>query len=204
MQQRVSGYPPSEVDQVTRRVWALLWAHDEAGASREALRVYGAEVYGFLLGALDDPSNASSLYADVQKRVETEVGGLAALCSLRTWLYLLARRELRERRLQRGQRGERTASFGRVASGERRASSSNAISTLRTSLTEEERELLILRVDRKFTWREIALTDLGERAVDPERIALATRAVRERIQAIILRVRQAAAAEMNDPPDGRP
>jgi DNA-directed RNA polymerase specialized sigma24 family protein len=187
-----------EANRVADRVRGLLRARDEVGACREALLAYGAEVYGFLLGVLDDPATAGALYADVQKRVATEVGGFVQRCSLRTWLYLLARRELRERRLQ-GR--DETPSRSLPASGERRRTQPDPISDLRVSLTQEERELLILRVDRDFTWCDVALTELGERTVDRYQIAQVTRSVRERVEAIVERLRQAAANDINVPPE---
>jgi DNA-directed RNA polymerase specialized sigma24 family protein len=190
----------ADPDRATGRVRTLLGARDDAGASREALLAYGPEIYGFVLGVLEDPASATSLYADVQKRMETELGGFVQRCSLRTWLYVLARRELRDRRLQ-GRNA--TVSRAPLMSGDRRMTPSNAISNLRTSLTQEEHELLILRVDRKLTWRDLALTELGERAVASDQIAMAMHVVRERVESVIQRLRRAAAAEMSDLPNGR-
>ncbi len=190
-----------EEERLTSHVRALLQSHDEVGAVRATLRFYGPELYGFLVGVLDDAARAESVYADVQTRLETEIGGFVGRCTLRTWLYVLTRRELRDRRRQ----GRATTASRRpLLSAERSISAANAISDLRTGLTEEERELLILRVDRRFSWLDVALTELGDRETDRYQLAATTRAVRARVEAVIARLRRVAAEEMNDPPRGAP
>ena len=160
-------------------------AGDQAEAARLALEAYGAEIFGFLISALDDAGVARALYADVRQRVRTEIEGFGWGCSLRLWIYSLARRELRERRLRR-QKVSEGITVGGAASvmeteSRREAGVTEAIAAVRRTLSEEDRELLILRIDRALDWSDVAVTELGENAsalaVSAESVALKARLV---------------------------
>src|SRR5258708_18431518 len=66
---------------------------DASGAVRAALELYGPEVFGFVCGVVVDLDAAEELYADVVRRIATEVAKFQWRCSLRTWTYWIARRE---------------------------------------------------------------------------------------------------------------
>ncbi len=136
-------------------------------AARCALDEYGAELFGFLIGALDDDVDAARfVYAEVGRRVGAEISEFSWKCPIRVWLYAVARRELRARR-RPGPRRD-SAPPDEVALGRLPLSGVGMgdVLALRRSLPEEDREILILHVDRGLEWRELAWTSLGDRASD--------------------------------------
>jgi RNA polymerase sigma-70 factor (ECF subfamily) len=120
--------------------------------------------------------------------------------SLRTWLYALARnacyrtrRNVTRARLQlsdpsfaelEAQVRTRTAAFLRTEN-------KDAIQDLRDELSEEDKELLVLRVDRDLSWQEIAQVFLADSA-DQELITREAAACRKRFERAKQRLRQLA------------
>lgn len=148
------------------RVRSLLAAGDTSGAATLVLRELGPEVLGFLSGVLGD-ADADEVYSALSERLWKSLRGFEGRCSLRTWTYVLARREI-----TRFRKGMRRHAEGRVPLSELkdvlavpRSRSRSALAThkqrqltaLRDELPIEDRTLLILRVDRKLSFDEIAL-----------------------------------------------
>ncbi len=150
-----------------REIAVLLDAGDQAGAAAAALRAHGAEIFGFLLGALGRGGAARDVYGSLGERVRRDLGGFDWRGSLRTWMYSRARDELRSYALQvEG----RTAEYSPVPAGMpdptttvpcRRTDLGAAIAALRSSLSLDDRALLILRVDRGLSLEDLAVIELG-------------------------------------------
>jgi hypothetical protein len=139
-----------------------------------ALRIYGAEVFGFLSTVIDDDARAREVYTRLARRIRRELPRFPWSCSLRTWLYMQARAELARQR--KGKRVETPHPYrGRMDQ------------ILRRGLDEADRELLVLRIDRRLTWRELALTS-GEADV-----ALAEARLRARFVQVCETLRRTAA-----------
>ena len=68
------------------------------GAAQTCMDAFGPEVFGFLVAVLDDARVGRTVYADVTQRIESELKDFRWTCSLRTWMYWIARRELDDRR----------------------------------------------------------------------------------------------------------
>ena len=146
------------------RVRALLRAGDTRGAATAALRELGPEVLGFLSGVLGD-ADADEVYSAWSERLWRSLKGFEGRCSLRTWTYVLARREI-----SRFRKGMRRHAEGRVPLSELQdvlavhksrttlvTAKQRQLTALRDELPIEDRTLLILRVDRKLSFDEIAL-----------------------------------------------
>jgi RNA polymerase sigma-70 factor (ECF subfamily) len=148
------------------RARELLRTGDTRGAATLVLRDLGPEVLGFLAGVLGDV-DAEEVYSAWSERLWRSLKGFEGRCSLRTWTYVLARREI-----SRFRKGMRRHAEGRVPLSELqdvlevpRSRTGNTMATakqrqltaLRDELPIEDRTLLILRVDRKLTFDEIAL-----------------------------------------------
>jgi DNA-directed RNA polymerase specialized sigma24 family protein len=157
-------------------------------AVHAALESFGPEVFGFLVGVVDDVGQASVLYAHMAQRVAHELEAFRWDTSLRTWMYGLARSELLDGRRRRRPDGVRREGADRTTlnrtspldtpspsltpvdtSSWRPRLLLDAVRAVRKALTEEERELLILRVDRGFAFVDIALMELGAVATSLER-----------------------------------
>jgi RNA polymerase sigma-70 factor (ECF subfamily) len=130
--------------------------------------------------------------------------------SLRTWSYTLARNALHRQRAAAPQRHgphvglseapELSALADRVRTTtleSMRVEARSRLTALRDRLDPDDRTLLILRVDRRMAWRDIAEV-LGE---DPEPAGLKRRcvALRKRFQ----RLKETLRAQLRAPPDER-
>ena len=190
------------------RVRSLLAAGDTSGAATLVLRELGPEVLGFLSGVLGD-ADADEVYSALGERLWKSLKGFEGRCSLRTWTYVLARREI-----TRFRKGMRRHAEGRVPLSELKdvlavpkSRSRSALAThkqrqltaLRDELPIEDRTLLILRVDRKLSFDEIALAfaEAPETVTEVDRRREAAR-LRKRFQLVkqrlVARARRHAAA----------
>jgi DNA-directed RNA polymerase specialized sigma24 family protein len=174
------------------RLRARLGQGDLPAAARSVVDTYGPEVFGFLVGVLGDADAAGFLYANVCQRVTTELEGLDRNLAFRTWVYRLARRELKDRRLRRKRPVAPLREGGATDTQPlRHAGLTDAIDAVRRSLSEEDRELLILRVDRRFDWYELALTELGE-DVSALLLARASKNLQLRLEELLERIEREA------------
>jgi RNA polymerase sigma-70 factor (ECF subfamily) len=148
------------------RVRSLLAEGDTGAAATLVLRELGPEVLGFLSGVLGD-ADADEVYSALSERLWKSLKGFEGRCSLRTWTYVLARREI-----TRYRKGIRRHAEGRVPLSELQdelavpktrtrsaavTDKQQRLTALRDELPIEDRTLLILRVDRKLSFDEIAL-----------------------------------------------
>src|SRR5437868_1681340 len=90
------------------RVRSLLADGDTSAAATLVLRELGPEVLGFLSGVLGD-ADADEVYSTLGERLWKSLKGFEGRCSLRTWTYVLARREI-----TRFRKGMRRHAEGRV------------------------------------------------------------------------------------------
>jgi RNA polymerase sigma-70 factor (ECF subfamily) len=158
-----SGRDPRE-EPVRQRLEAL----DPAGATTAALRGYGAELFGFLVTLVGRREEADEVFARFAEQVWHGLPEFGWQSSLRTWLYGVARHaaynHLRdERRRSRRQKPLPEGSELSLVVAEVREKTKSYLVTefkdrfakIRESLPPEERELLVLRVDRGLEWDEI-------------------------------------------------
>lgn len=144
-------------------------AGDLRAAVTTTIRDLGPEVAGFLVVLTRDHTDAGDIFADVCVRIWKSLGTFRWQCSLRTWVYVLARRAFaahrrdrqawRERHLRISEVPEidelivevRTTTLARMH-GEPQTRAQR----LREHLSPDEQTLLTLRLDRELEWREIA------------------------------------------------
>lgn len=161
----------SEADLMTE-IRGLVRSSEPTSATAAALRVYGSEIFGFLVGALDDSHRAREVYGATSDLVTQGLPSFTWSCTLRTWMYAMARVAIRQRassrdltaRAESSESGKRDSPpFPRLRPY-RVAAVRRAASFLRRTLSIEDREILVLRVDRRLSWRELALTSIGTTA----------------------------------------
>jgi len=149
------------------RIREHLEAGDLAAAATEALRGYGAEILGYLVSVLRDESAASDVFADFSEDLWRGIAGFRQHSSFRTWAYKLAWnaaqmfwRDPFRRRVRRLGTSEYSLLAERLRVSSLRQDSliakSDRLAKLRESLTPEEQTLIILRVDKGLSWKEIA------------------------------------------------
>lgn len=173
---------------------------DVPGATTRVVQVLGPEVLGYLLAMTRREVDAHDAFAQFCEDVWRGLPGFRWESSLRTWCYVLARNALRrlwggapERHgphVSPSQAPELRALAAKVrtATAEHlRTETKSRFAALRERLDADDRTLLILRVDRRMTWREIAAV-LGE---PPEAEALDRRAaaLRKRFERLKLELR---------------
>jgi RNA polymerase sigma-70 factor (ECF subfamily) len=143
-------------------------AGDMTEATTAALRAYGPEVLGFLVAACRDENLADDAFSLFSERVWHGIARFQWKSSVRTWLYVLARHALADTRRDGARHRRRRASTGSAAVSQiaarirthtlsiLRTENRTALSRLRDELIEEDRVILVLRVDRDLPWRDIA------------------------------------------------
>ena len=159
------------------RVRDLAARGDLQGAATEALRWLGPEVLGYLAAMVKSEADAAEVFSQFAEDLWRGLPGFRWESSLRTWAYRIAYhaavRFARDPYRQRGQRFETTMA-SRVADDVRRSSvlrhdlREQPLAAPRAALAPDERTLLVLRLDRKLSWREVAevLAAQGEAPAD--------------------------------------
>ena len=193
---------PAERLQLESPIKQQIAAGDRNGATTSVLHLYGGELYGFLSGLARDPTIADEAYSELCEVVWMQLGEFRWEASLRSWLYAMARRLVLRHRVD-GYRREARArpldlapEIAELAARLRtttleilRSEVKTAFRALRQELSEEDQELLSLRVDRDLSWRDIA------RIVDPDDVdGLDQRAaaLRKRFERVRGRLRELA------------
>jgi RNA polymerase sigma-70 factor (ECF subfamily) len=156
-------------------------AHDIRGAAAVTIRKLGPEVAGFLVVLTRDPTDAGDVFADVCVRIWKGLASFRWQCSLRTWVYVLARRAFSAYRRKRDAERERQVRISEVPELEEliirvrtttlarmRGEPQTRVQRLRDQLSPEEQTLLTLRIDRDLEWLEIArvLADTDDEPTD--------------------------------------
>jgi len=190
-------------DQAVR---ALLEVGDVDRAVTVLLSQLGPQVFGFLRGTLRGEDDADEVFAATSVKIWRGLSTFQWQCSLRTWVYIIARREL-TRFLQ----GTRRRNVGRITSSALddvvarvRTETLSAVGTekrdrlaaLRDELPLDDRTLLILRVDRDLKWEDVARTFLGDgENADSAQIKRESGRLRKRFQLVTQRLSQRAREE---------
>jgi RNA polymerase sigma-70 factor (ECF subfamily) len=149
-----------------REIQALCEAGAHGEATTAALRLYGVELLGFLRALAKDADLAAEAFAELSEDVWKGVAKFRWQSSLRSWLYQLARNALAQLRRDPRRRRERNlplsiapemAAVVRTVTVEfQRTDVKDELRVLREQLDPEEHELLLLRLDRGLSWKDIA------------------------------------------------
>lgn len=170
------------MDQERAALEELIRGHCDAQhwgpAATTALRGYGPEVLGYLSAMCRTETDASEVFSSFCEDLWKGLPGFRWQSSFRTWAYTLARHALYrlardpQRRRERNLAIEESPEVLELADQVRtttmihlRTETKNKFTALREQLEPDDRTLLILRVDRKLAWNEIAMI-MGEN-VDP-------------------------------------
>ncbi len=181
---------------------------DHETATTVAIKAYGPEVLGLLVGVLHGHDLASDAFSVFAERLWTSMPKFQGNCSMRTWVYLLARRAARDVVRSERPRGARnvplslapnvSALVARVRTqtlsilAEEKVA---AFAELRRELPEEDQQLLVLRVDRGLAWEDLALIFLDENEdaaapIDPAALKRESARLRKRFQLVKDRLRE--------------
>ena len=193
-------------DPIAQRVREALEHQDERRAVTVALEGYGPEVMGFLVAFMRDADAAGDVFSQFCEDVWNGLGRFRWEGALRAWVYAVARHaavryrrtsyERRRRPLEQAQAFHEIEERIRTQTVEfLRTENRSAVDQLREQLAPDERALLILRLDRKLAWNEIAeiMADEGApRTAEALRRDAAT--LRKRFERVKDRLRELARA----------
>jgi RNA polymerase sigma-70 factor, ECF subfamily len=189
-------------DGTEEEIRVLIEGGDLDLALQATLRKYGAEIVGFLAGVMDEPDLADDVFSAFSQRLWKGLGGFRWQCSLRTWCYTVARNELARHRA--GAAAHKARHIGLSTAGSipgrpalsphplQRSSFLDAFVRLRSSLAPDDRQLLVLRVDRNLPWRDLALLFLDAETT-PEELSREAARLRKRFQLVKRQLARAAA-----------
>lgn len=185
---------PSERTEQAIRAAFDRGAHDQAATL--AIELYGHEIFSFVGSQLREAHGASDAFSDFSELFWRTLPRFEWRCSLRTWMYLLARRALsRERRdaRKRKQHETKLSKPSLLPEAVERARTQTAahfqtavkdrFQSLRAELSEEDQIVLVLRVDRGLSWTELAEVMLGsDETPTPARLTTEAARLRKRFQ----------------------
>jgi len=151
---------------IEQRIGACLDRGDVKQAATEALRGYGPQILAYLSGVLRDDEAAAEVFSEFSEDLWRGIGAFRRESSFRTWAYRLAwnaaRQLARDPFRKRGQRLE-SSEWSAIAQEVRSSAASQrqfeihgGLAKLRTALHPDEQSLLILRIDRELSWKEVA------------------------------------------------
>jgi RNA polymerase sigma-70 factor, ECF subfamily len=150
---------------VQARVEELLRSGDVSAAATAALRGHGPEILRFLRSILRDEDDAADAFSHFAENLWRGLSAFRGQSSLRTWAFRIAwnaARTLRHDAWHRKGRRFATGEASRIAEDIRTRTAvrverqRDELDALRQGLTAEDQTLLALRLDREFTWEEIA------------------------------------------------
>jgi RNA polymerase sigma-70 factor (ECF subfamily) len=196
----------AERESLERRIRAHFDAGDKKKAATTLLEGYGREILSFLIAQLRDRDAASEVFSQFTEELWKSLDGFRWECSARVFCYTLARRAaghyIKDARRRRGRQVPlshagplsaieekiRTATLAAV-----RTETRTRIAELRASLPPEDQALLLLRINRRLDWKEIAqvMSHEGE-AVSDEVLAREAARLRKRYQVAKDKLRQMA------------
>jgi RNA polymerase sigma-70 factor (ECF subfamily) len=184
-----------EIEQAIQR---LVGASDVAGATTAALQGYGPEIFRFLLALHRDEGAASEVFSYFAEGVWRGLASFDWARPFRSWAFGVARRSSLRYRRDEGRRAARevplelhpaisaieeqvrtrTLSFLR---SERRS----RFAEIRDALPPDDRALLMLRVDQKLAWSDIARAmQGGEEPLGGEALKREAARLRKRFQIV--------------------
>lgn len=150
-------------DALEARIGTALDAGRFDEAARETIAGYGPEILGFLVAVQRDEADARDVFSQFSEDLWRGLAKFRRESSMRTWSYKLAHHAMvRFARDPYRRRGRRLATeeysdlVERVSSRMSRERASKQLEAARQALAADEQALLVLRVDRKLAWDEIA------------------------------------------------
>ena len=179
-------------------------AGDLRAVATLAIRTYGPELYGFLVGLARDPDTAGEIFAGACERLWRGLPGFRWQSTLRVWAYAIARHQFlhwtRERDRQRRQvplsdvpeLSALVVAVRTTTAVHLRTDVKDGFAQLRESLSADEQALLALRIDGAMAWNDIARVLAGDGAAPPSTREVA--ALRKRFERLKHDLRERARA----------
>lgn len=188
------------------RLRALIDAGSIDEATTLALETHGPELVGWLTSTLGE-ADAHDAFSILAEELWRSLPRFDGRCSLRTWCYMLARAASSRVLGKPARRREQLVSsipsvvhaatkvWSTTARGAAREQ--DVYARIRAELDDEDRTLLVLRVDKDLAWRDIALVLLGS-DVDETELMRKAASLRKQFERVKERLRELAAIHMKE------
>ncbi len=179
-------------------------ASEYGAAATAAIKGYGPEILGYLLAATHREQETAEIFSEFCENLWRGLPGFRGEASFRTWSYRLAYHALARAARDGIRKRRRTVAMAEVPEVEAiidhvrtrtlphmRTEIKAEVMRLREQLPEDDRTLLILRVDRRLEWDEIASIVEPELpdAADVRRLSAT---LRKRFERVKLKLRELA------------
>jgi RNA polymerase sigma-70 factor (ECF subfamily) len=203
-------------EELERDIRRLFDAGNREGSATALIRAYGGEILSFLGAVHKSETEASEVFSLVAEGVWRGLPTYTPQGSFRTWVYAIARKASLRYRRDKHRRESRfealadAASFTTAVNQIRtetpwyvRTEPRSRFALIRDSLPLEDRELLVLRIDRKLAWNDLAqmLRDDDEGPLEGEALQREAARLRKRFQLLSERLREIGRREGLLPPD---
>jgi RNA polymerase sigma-70 factor (ECF subfamily) len=190
-------------EELERVIAAYHAAGDYGAAATAAVKGYGPELLGYLFGATHREQDSAEIFSEFCEDMWRGIAGFRGESSFRTWSYRVAYRALARSR-RTGIRARKRVvlidapELAAIADHVRtrtlphlRTEIKNEVMRLREQLPEDDRALLILRIDRRLSWDEIAAI-MEPEAPTAASVKRASATLRKRFERVKARLRELA------------
>lgn len=193
-------------DEVEAQITRQLEAGDAQSAATVALEAYGPEILGFIAGMERDPSAQREVFSMFCEDLWRGLAKFEGRSRFRTWSYAVARNAVLRFKRDRNRAQQRSAEFNesrlsKVADRVRESTApymrtdvKDKFRALRERLEADDQMLLILRVDRKLAWNQVAEV-MAEAEAAPETLKTRAAALRKRFERVKAHLRKLAIEE---------
>jgi RNA polymerase sigma-70 factor (ECF subfamily) len=195
----------TERETLEQEIHALCDQGDIGGAVERTLQVYGREILRLMHSVLRQPDLARDAFSVFSENLLKGLSGFRWESSLRTWSYRLARNacyqvmhapSTREQPMSLSALPDEAQHQRTETHPWQRTSVKERFRELRERLKPEERMLLMLRVDQKLSWTEIArVMAEPEEASDNGSLTRRAAALRQQFQRLKTHLRELASEE---------
>jgi RNA polymerase sigma-70 factor (ECF subfamily) len=184
----------AERDRLEAELRAAYDAGDLHAVATAAIRGYGPELYGFLVGMARDTEAASEIFAGMCERLWKGLPGFRWESTLRVWAYAVARHEFfhwtrhrdkARRQVPLSDAPEIAALADQVrtrTAAHLRTEVKDELAKIRATLDPDDQLLLGLRLESNMAWNDIARVLAGEGAEPSAREVAALRKRFERLK----------------------
>jgi RNA polymerase sigma-70 factor (ECF subfamily) len=160
-------------------------------AATAALRGYGPEILGYLVAILHDREGAYDAFSEFSEELWRSLERFAGASSFRSWAYGVAwhvAKRFERSRARRHTRQLHTSEASQLAEEIRastalhqRTEAKARLARVRAALDRESQTLLVLRVDRDLSWKEVAEVLAVDEATARKRFSRLKERIREEL-----------------------
>jgi RNA polymerase sigma-70 factor (ECF subfamily) len=184
-------------------------AGDHAKTARLVLDAYGDDVMAFLSARLRSQSDAAEAFSMFSEDFWVGLPSFQWRCSMRGWVYTLARNAANRYKTSPHNRANRNLALSREGQLSQmveairtrtalhaRTEVKSRLRELREQLPEDDQALLVLRVDQRLSWKDLAVVlHDGETAPSDAELEVLANRMRQRFETVKARLKKLVEAE---------